>query len=52
MHAGVTKDEERVRLKRERAADFALSEKTRLEYEKIQPVTREKDDPIAKRHGN
>lgn len=40
MHAGVIRDEERVRIKRERAEDFALSEKMRQEYEKVQPVTR------------
>ena len=44
MHAGVIRDEERVRIKRERAEDFAISEKLQQEYEKVQPVTRTNKD--------
>jgi len=47
MHAGVIRDEERVRIKRERAEDFAMSEKMRQEYEKVQPVTRKGQDEEA-----
>jgi len=40
LHAGVIRDEERQRLKKERALDFEMSAKLKEEYEKVQPVSR------------
>ncbi|KAF3162819.1 hypothetical protein TWF751_010599 [Orbilia oligospora] len=45
MHQGVVRDEERQRLKRERALDFEMSAKLREEYEKVQPVSNSGDKP-------
>ncbi|KAK6539527.1 hypothetical protein TWF694_009743 [Orbilia ellipsospora] len=43
MHQGVIRDEERQRIKRERALDFELSAKLREEYEKVQPISNSED---------
>ncbi|EWC43453.1 hypothetical protein DRE_07563 [Drechslerella stenobrocha 248] len=45
MHQGVVRDEERMRVKRERALDFEMSARLREEYEKIQPVSSAAGDP-------
>ncbi|KAK6496597.1 hypothetical protein TWF481_001593 [Arthrobotrys musiformis] len=45
MHQGVVRDEERQRIKRERALDFEMSAKLREEYEKMQPVSNSEDKP-------
>ncbi|EPS43199.1 hypothetical protein H072_2812 [Dactylellina haptotyla CBS 200.50] len=45
MHQGVVRDEERQRVKRERALDFQLSAKLREEYESVQPVSNSEDKP-------
>ncbi|KAF3924340.1 hypothetical protein ABW21_db0209810 [Orbilia brochopaga] len=37
MHQGVVRDDERQRIKRERALDFEMSARLREEYEKVQP---------------
>jgi protein PET117 len=39
MHAGVIRDMEQQRIKRERQADFEMSRKLEEEYRKIQTVT-------------
>lgn len=38
MHAGVERDEERQRIKRERQADFEMQRQLEEEYRKIQHV--------------
>jgi protein PET117 len=38
MHAGVIRDEERIRLKRERQEDFDMQEALRIEYLKRQSI--------------
>lgn len=42
MHAGVIRDMEQQRIKRERQADFAMQAELEREYRKVQTV---KDDP-------
>jgi protein PET117 len=46
MHAGVERDEERQRIKRERQADFELQRRLEAEYRKVQhvPEGQQKDD--------
>lgn len=39
MHAGVLRDEEKQRIKRERQADFEMQRRLEEEYRKIQPVS-------------
>ncbi|KAF4547549.1 PET117-like protein [Elsinoe fawcettii] len=46
MHAGVVRDMEQQRLKRERQADFEIQRQLEAEYRKVQNVT---DDPVLKR---
>jgi protein PET117 len=38
MHAGVIRDMEQQRIKRERQADFDMQRKLEEEYRKVQPV--------------
>ena len=49
MHAGVLRDMENQRLKRERQADFEIQAKLEAEYRKLQTV---RDDPVLKRGGS
>jgi protein PET117 len=39
MHSGVERDEEKQRIKRERAADFEMQKRLEEEYRKIQHVS-------------
>ncbi|KAK6338972.1 hypothetical protein TWF696_009768 [Orbilia brochopaga] len=48
MHQGVVRDDERQRIKRERALDFEMSARLREEYEKVQPVSNSEDRPRPK----
>lgn len=43
MHAGVQRDEEKQRIKRERMADFEMQRQLEEEYRKIQHVSDGKD---------
>ncbi|KAL1990423.1 hypothetical protein VTN49DRAFT_6262 [Thermomyces lanuginosus] len=43
MHAGVQRDEEKQRIKRERMADFEMQRRLEEEYRKIQHVSDGKD---------
>ncbi|KAF3391160.1 hypothetical protein DPV78_011292 [Talaromyces pinophilus] len=45
MHAGVERDEERQRIKRERQADFEMQRRLEEEYRKIQNVPEGQNDP-------
>lgn len=45
MHAGVIRDMEQQRVKRERQADFEMQRQLEAEYRKLQNVT---DDPVLK----
>lgn len=47
MHAGVVRDMEQQRVKRERQADFELQKKTEEEYRKLQHVHTEGPDSSA-----
>ena len=47
MHAGVERDEERQRIKRERQADFEMQRRLEEEYRKIQNVPDGQNDPSA-----
>ncbi|EEA18764.1 hypothetical protein TMatcc_010695 [Talaromyces marneffei ATCC 18224] len=44
MHAGVERDEERQRIKRERQADFEMQRRLEEEYRKIQHVPEGQND--------
>jgi protein PET117 len=44
MHAGVERDEERQRIKRERQADFEMQRRLEEEYRKIQNVPEGQND--------
>jgi protein PET117 len=39
MHAGVERDEEKQRIKRERQADFEIQKRLEEEYRKVQSVS-------------
>lgn len=45
MHAGVERDEERQRIKRERQADFEMQRRLEEEYRKIQNVPEGQNEP-------
>lgn len=47
MHAGVLRDMEQQKLKRERAADFEQSRLLENEYRKIQTVSNSKSDKVS-----
>jgi protein PET117 len=44
MHAGVERDEERQRIKRERQADFEMQRRLEEQYRKIQNVPEGQND--------
>ncbi|KAF2091100.1 cytochrome c oxidase assembly protein [Saccharata proteae CBS 121410] len=48
MHAGVIRDMEQQRLKRERQADFEMQRALEAEYRKLQTVTEQTDGKPAK----
>jgi len=47
MHAGVVRDMEQQRLKRERQLDFEMQRELEQEYRKIQNVSEPKPEPGA-----
>lgn len=49
MHAGVIRDVEQQRLKRERQADFEMQAELESQYRKVQSVSTEPIDDIPKK---
>lgn len=51
MHAGVIRDMEQQRLKKERQADFEMQRQLEQEYKQIQNVSRTDSQPQEQRNG-